>query len=136
MDKYIVIIEGEVNNDYYCYAFNVVDEETMEHIKDLWSSIEIIMEEYILLNPDCFKSYRKNRPYFNDLKMIVDEFRWSLDINDLEDEWKEWSKLLEDFVEFLDDWMPYGTSDYDEVHTISSIEAYRLADDKPINLMK
>lgn len=135
MDKYLVIIEGDCNDADYAYCHEIVDKEGLDHIKDLWHSVTLILERYRELHPDCRLSWRVNLPYYDTVLDSLGDYRW-FQGEPVPEGFEGWEHLLEDFIDFDESYVPHGTSDCDYVHTITSIEAYRLADETPIDLMK
>lgn len=143
MSKYLVIIKGDVNDGDYAYSVNVASAEEVEHIKELVESIRKIKEVYKKHHFKSNVSWRDNLPYLDEVWESLPEcikYPWE-DEEDYkyEDEY-EWlegieEKDLENFREFMDDYLPYGTSDYDSVHTIVDILVYELASETPTKLI-
>lgn len=135
MDKYLVIVEGDCNDADYAYYHDIVDKEELDHIKDLWHSVTLILEHYKEIHPSCRKAWYDNLPYYREVFDSLEDYRWDTKAP-VPEGFEGWEHLLEDFIEFEEGYVPHGTSDCDYVHSITSIKAYRLADDQPIDLME
>ena len=129
--NYLLEVCGDCNDADYAYGISVISEEELLRVKEMLKSITKVKIVYKKYHPEAYTSWRDGLPYYS-------EVLESLPNPDME--YEEWLKEVDEsdisnFLEFQDTYIPYGTSDLDYVHTIESVKAYKLAEDKPINLL-
>lgn len=135
MNKYIVIITGDWNDCDFDYTIEVLDEEELDHLKDIWHSTILVLEHYKELNPDCYVTSTGIPSLTDAWDNLFNDYCWNYYCNGVKETppgFEGCEHLLEDYYEFMEDYSPYGANEYNRVHQIVNIKAYRLADDKPI----
>lgn len=143
MKQYLLIITGDCNDADYAHSIEVVNESDLLEIKGMLKSIRRVREVYGKYNPRAYKDHIDKLPYYGEVyDAIPDSIKYNYDEEDEdydenESEWlKEAGKEnLENWMSFHENYIPYGTSDSDYVHTLVSVEAYELANDKPISIL-
>lgn len=137
--NYLLEVCGDCNDADYAYGISVISEEELLRVKEMLKSITKVRTIYKKYHPEVYTSGRDGLPYYSKVLESLPNPDMEYDEEDTE-EVKEWLKEADEsdisnFLEFQDTYIPYGTSDLDYVHTIESVKAYKLAEDKPINLL-
>lgn len=141
--SYLLIVCGDCNDADYAYKHSVISEQELLRVKEMLESIKRVREVYGEYHPEVYKSWHDKLPYFGEVyDAIPDRIKYSYDGDeDSEDDedGDEWLQKVNDsdlsnLIEFYENYIPYGTSDNDYVHTIVSVEAYKLEENSPIML--
>lgn len=138
--SYLLIVCGDCNDADYAYTQSVISEQELLRVKEMLESIKRVRESYGEYYPGAYKSRHDKLPYFGEVyDAIPDRIKYAGDDEDDEDV-DEWLQNVSDsdlsnLIEFYENYIPYGTSDNDYVHTIVSVKAYKLEEDSPISLL-
>lgn len=138
--NYLLEVCGDCNDADYAYRTQVISEQELSRVRDMLKSIRKVREVHTKFHPNSSKDYWDKLSYYS--KVINDVYEEA----EYDENWafkyegEGWLSEVDNsditnFIEFHETYIPYGTSDLDDVHTLNSVKAYKLCDSSPICLL-